>query len=222
MKKFTKYIPVVYIIGLIIELTINCIAYYGTRLIVGNSYHYNLSNAFDDMVPIVPWMVLIYFGSYIFWALNYVLGCVQDAKTVYRFLSADFLAKIVCLIIFLVFPTTNTRPEIVGSGFFDEFMRFLYSADAADNLFPSIHCLTSWFCVIAVRENKKIPNWYKWVSVIIALAICVSTLTTKQHVIYDVIGGVALAEISYQIIDKVGFSKHYRRCIEKIGQVFNK
>ena len=74
MKKFMKYIPLVYIIGLIIELTINCIAYYGTRLIVGDNYHYNLSNAFDDMVPIVPWMVLIYFGSFIFWALNYVLG----------------------------------------------------------------------------------------------------------------------------------------------------
>ena len=88
-------------------------------------------------------------------------------------------------------------------------MRLLYEVDAADNLFPSIHCLTSWLCVIAVRGNEKIPKWYRAASVLIALSICVSTLTTKQHVIADGIAGVLLAEGSYFLTKKSGFLKWY-------------
>lgn len=220
IKKY--FIPIEFVIGLVFELTLNCLTYFGTRLIVGSRYHHDLTNPIDDMFPLVPFMITIYWGCYIFWGLNYILGCKQEENTVYKFLSADCLAKIVCLIIFIVYPTTNVRPDIVGHGIFDELIRMLYSVDAADNLFPSIHCLTSWFCFIAVRENKNIPKTYKWISFVIAILICISTLTTKQHVILDVIGGVGLAEVSYQIVDKIGFCKQYRRCIKKIGQIFNK
>lgn len=72
--------------------------------------------------------------------------------------------------------------------------RMLYSIDAADNLFPSIHCLVSWFCFLAVKGQKKIPIWYKAVSFILAVLVFLSTLFTKQHVIVDVAGGIFLAQ----------------------------
>ncbi len=96
-------------------------------------------------------------------------------------------------------------------------MVWLYRTDAADNLFPSIHCLTSWFCFIAVRENKKIPGWYKTVSILLALSVCVSTLTTKQHVLIDVVVGIVLAEGSYLFVEKSGFSLWYLEYISKIN-----
>lgn len=40
-------------------------------------------------------------------------------------------------------------------------MRFVYAVDAADNLFPSIHCLVSWFCYIGLRGRRDIPVWYR-------------------------------------------------------------
>ena len=119
-------------------------------------------------------------------------------------------------LLFLAFPTTNIRPEIADTGLMNKLMLLLYSIDPANNLFPSIHCLTSWFCVIAVRKQKDIPNWYKYVSVIIALAICVSTLTTKQHVIYDAIAGVGLAELSYFFVEKSGILVPYRKLVASI------
>ena len=96
--------------------------------------------------------------------------------------------------IFLAYPTTNTRPVIEGSGFWDLLAGWLYSIDAADNLFPSIHCLVSWFCFLAVKGQKKIPIWYKAVSFILAVLVFLSTLFTKQHVIVDVAGGIFLAQ----------------------------
>jgi len=96
-------------------------------------------------------------------------------------------------------------------------MRLLYRIDAADNLFPSIHCLTSWFCYIAVRKNKKISEGYRYLSLFIALSICMSTLTTKQHVIVDVAGGIGLSEISYFLVEKTGFARRYRSAVLKIS-----
>lgn len=48
----------------------------------------------------------------------------MDKRHCYRFLMADWLAKAVCFICYVVYPTTNTRPEIVGSDIWAQLMRF--------------------------------------------------------------------------------------------------
>ncbi len=53
--------------------------------------------------------------------------------------------------------------------------------------------------MIAVRKQNKIPAWYKALSVVMAILVFVSTLTTKQHVIVDVVAGMLLAEFGYMI-----------------------
>lgn len=210
-----RIIPKIMRIPLILALVCNGLAYYGTRLLMSDRVHYDISSGLDEKIPLVPWTIVIYWGCYLFWVVNYVIGCRQEKEKAFRFISADFLAKIVCLLCFLVFPTTNTRPVIEGSSIWDELMRILYRVDAADNLFPSIHCLTSYFCFVAVRDNEKIPRWYRGLSLLITAAICVSTLTTKQHVIIDVAAGVLLAEVSWQFVDKSGFSRGYAHVVTK-------
>lgn len=215
MKEKRQLVPGLMWIPLLLALVCNAIAYYGSRIFTSERVHYNLSNNLDAQIPFVPWTVLIYFGCYVFWVINYVIGCRQEREEAFHFISADFLAKLVCLLCFLIFPTTNTRPTIEGTSIWDGLMRMLYRMDAADNLFPSIHCLTSYFCFIAVRDNKKIPQWYKTMSFLITVSICISTLTTKQHVLIDVIAGVALAEGSYRFVKRTGFSKRYADVITR-------
>lgn len=184
--------------------------------------HYDISTVLDDKIPLVAGTVVIYFGCYLFWAVNYVIGCRQKQTEAFRFISADLLAKFVCMICFMVFPTTNTRPVIAGDSFFEQAMKWLYQIDAADNLFPSIHCLTSWFCFIAVRKNEKIPVWYRMGSFLLAVSVCISTLTTKQHVLIDVIAGITLAEGSYWLTDKSGFALHYQKWMCRADQIWEK
>lgn len=62
--------------------------------------------------------------------INYVIGCRQDKQTAYRFLAADFFAKIVCLICFVAFPTTNTRPDIAVTSVWDAVLRYTYCTAA--------------------------------------------------------------------------------------------
>ena len=194
LKKITGIVPAYGFFPLVFSFVFNCLVYSGSRAVAGSWYHHNIESNFDLRLPFLPQFLIIYFGCYIFWAANYILAARQDREEVYRFFTADFISRCVCLVIFLAYPTTNTRPMIEGSGFWDLLAGWLYSIDAADNLFPSIHCLVSWFCFLAVKGQKKIPIWYKAVSFILAVLVFLSTLFTKQHVIVDVAGGIFLAQ----------------------------
>lgn len=210
------------LICLSFTLICNWFAYFGTRFFTGGQFHYDLTGLVEEKIPFLPWTILIYWGCYFYWGANYLLGGLQEEREVHRFYSADFLAKCVCLAVFLIFPTTNVRPDVEGTGIFAEGMRLLYRVDAADNLFPSIHCLTSWLCLIAVRRSEKIPMGYRIFSLICTAAICLSTLTTKQHVIWDVVGGIALAEGSYLLVRKSGFEKMYGRWVQKVEEFLDR
>ena len=187
------------LVPLIMALLCNFAVYSGCNALTRNWNLHSLAIPLDNQIPLIPWTIVIYFGCYIFWIIGYLYNAAMDKRHCYRFLMADWLAKAVCFICYVVYPTTNTRPEIVGSDIWAQLMRFLYSMDAADNLFPSIHCLVSWLCYIGIRGNKKVPQWIRTTFCICAIAVFISTLTTKQHVIYDVVAGVILIEVTYRI-----------------------
>ena len=169
----------------------------------------------DQQIPVIPWTIVIYFGCYLVWIVNYLIAASREKEFVWRFFAADVLARLVCMAFYLLLPTTNVRPSIPEQGFWNQMLALLYQMDAADNLFPSIHCLNSWFCYIAVRSRREIPRWYQRFSFWAALAVFVSTLTTKQHVIADVIGGALLAEVTWQIAGRTHLGAWYGMILER-------
>ncbi len=197
-------------------LFFNLAPYNGARLFTKNWHHFDMTTALDGLVPFVPWTVLIYFGCYIFWAISYYTVALGPREDRYRFFCGVTMAKILSFVIFLAIPTTNVRPELAGElNIFERIMEFLYTIDSADNLFPSFHCLVSWFCWVGVRKRPDIPAALRVCSLVIAIAICISTLTTKQHVIADVIISIAMAEGFYLLagIKKItaAFEKTFTR-----------
>ena len=115
-------------------------------------------------------------------------------------------------------PTTNVRPTFDINSSSTWLMSFLYNIDKPTNLFPSIHCLVSWFCYIGIRKNKSIPLWYRTFTMFFAIAIMVSTQVTKQHYIYDVIGGVLIAEITYYISNHISLYKYFELFFTNINK----
>ena len=199
IKRLLGAIPTYSIVPLLVTVLWNQMVYNGSHLIAGGWRHYDITMAWENKIPFQPWTILIYFGAFLFWIGLYIYCACQEKEKAHRLLCADFLGKVVCLACFLLFPTTNVRPEVAGGGLFAALMRFLYWVDAPVNLFPSIHCLVSWLCFIGVRRDKKRSLAFKLLVLAGAVAICLSTLTTKQHVFWDVVSGVGLAELTYWI-----------------------
>jgi membrane-associated phospholipid phosphatase len=199
IKKMLNLIPKYAIKPLILCVIVNFSIYSGVRLFYKNRIFYDLTSFLDNRIPIIPAFVVIYFGCYLFWIVNYILISTVSKEHCYRLAMADLSGKLICGIIYILFPTTNIRPDITSSGIFVDMLKYLYTIDAANNLFPSIHCLVSWYCYAGLRDSKTIPGWYRNFSLFIAIMIFISTLTTKQHVIIDVFGGVMLAELTWQL-----------------------
>jgi membrane-associated phospholipid phosphatase len=57
--------------------------------------------------------------------------------------------------------------------------------------FPSFHVVLALLCPRALWYSR-----WRWLAALIALAICISTVTTGWHYVTDVIGGIAVAAMS--------------------------
>ena len=96
----------------------------------------------------------------------------------------------------------------------DSFMRFLYWIDPGDNIFPSLHCMIAWLCWVSIRGNKQVPLLWRIMTLIMAILVCLSTLTTRQHVLLDVFGGILLSEFCYCLSDFPMLHKSYTRLVD--------
>ena len=129
--------------------------------------------------------------------IGFVLILRSGTENAFRFLCAHCIALLIALGFFLLLPTTNTRPQIEGGGLWNFGMRLIYALDTPDNLFPSLHCELSWLCYLALKKTPGIPRWGKVSALVFTLLVFVSTLTTKQHILIDVVGGWVIGEISF-------------------------
>ena len=195
-------------------VTWNCLVYSLTGMIAASWKHYDFTMNIDRRVPLIPAFVVIYLACYLFWIANYIVIARQGREHCMRFVTADMLSRLVCCLFFLIMPTTNVRPVLEGNDIFTRLLGLVYQIDSPVNLFPSIHCLVSWFCYIGIRGQKKVPGWYRAFSCIMAILVFISTQVTKQHYIVDVIGAVALAEGAYY------FGMH-TKCYLKVEHVMD-
>lgn len=175
----------------------------------------NVMTPLDERIPLRPEWIVVYFGAYIFWVVNYWLIARRDKERWFRFLSGYIAASVVVFLAFTLVPTTMTRPEITGDGFWPWVMRFLYAVDPPLNLAPSLHCFASWQCAIALHSDRKTPLWYRVFSYVFALMVCASTLLVRQHCLLDVVTGVALAQISYLVSCRWNVHRPLMRAFDK-------
>jgi membrane-associated phospholipid phosphatase len=149
----------------------------------------------DSHVPFVPATVLIYTSEYFFFAFVY-FG-LRDQDNLSRYLYAFFFLQVASALIFLGFPTIYPRglypiPDDLP-GWLHGIWIWLRKVDRPTNCFPSLHVSSVFLSALAFRsgDQKKLS----WVFLIWAGLIALSTLTTKQHYLADILSGAALALI---------------------------
>lgn len=175
----------------------NVLVFFGTRPINRLYPAHSLSTSLDELIPFLPWFVLFYILAYLQWVLCYFVTLRHSRALACETLSVNLIAKTVCLICFLAFPTATVRPEVAGSGVWNTLVRWIYVLDEPDNLFPSIHCLESWISMRSLWRAEEIPIPVQIANGVLTLFVCASTLFVKQHVLPDVFGGILAVELGY-------------------------
>ncbi len=147
-------------------------------------------------IPFLVWSIWIYiilYPVYLIWALWSYKDEIEMNKTLYGFLV---LTLISCSI-FIVFPVIYPRqfyPLPLSNDISTLIFRGMRELDKPSNCFPSLHVgLCYLFCFGFLKESKT--KYY--ISLFVSTLIAISTLTTKQHYIYDIVGGFFLALAIY-------------------------
>ena len=186
--------------------------------------HTSLALPVDALIPFLPWTISIYFSCFAFWFAVYRLVAGLSREEADRFFCANLLSKGFCLLFFVFFPTAIERPVLGNSSIWEALVHFLYRFDTPDNLFPSVHCLIAWLCWVGIRRNRKISLPWRVSALVMALAVCISTLTLHQHVLADVFGGILLCEICWLIAGISALRNLYTRfadcLIQKLQALF--
>ena len=202
-RKLDDFLPSYTRIPLVSMVCVHGLVYYATRLVTQKMPHYDFSLPVDGVIPFIPAFSVIYVLAYVQWVVGYILIARDSRELCCRVISGEIMSKLICMALFLLVPTTMARAKIVSDGFFDRIVGTIYRLDAADNLFPSIHCLESWVCFRGAMQMKNTKPWYRYFTLLFSLLVFASTVLIKQHVTVDIAGGILTAEIGQQIAQKI-------------------
>lgn len=143
----------------------------------------------DKIIPLVPWTFLIYLSEYLL-----ILGVIiqlKDRQHFFSFARMSFGTVILCGICFMLYPTTYPRPSYppVENVVVNFFMSLVGGLDTPKNCMPSMHVAVA---TLGAYSARHLPPRYVLFYSLWALAIMICTLTTKQHYVVDILGGIAV------------------------------
>ncbi|MCS5710322.1 phosphatase PAP2 family protein [Candidatus Berkiella aquae] len=155
----------------------------------------------DTQIPWLPWTVIIYLSQYVFLLLAVLYSPNQRiaTQTYYGYLLATLLAG--C--IFILYPTQLPRvflPQQDTHLVIYYLYQFLYFSDTPYNCFPSLHTTLALFALISLKQRNA---FWQIVAPLWGFAIILSTLTTKQHCLLDVLAGMLLFLLCIGLYQKV-------------------
>lgn len=145
----------------------------------------------DRWLPVIPASAWVYFSLWVYICLPSSLMC--SAKALGYYLMGAFLLSVSGLSIFYFMPTAVPSWEIDWSLY--PMLEFLKASDASGNACPSLHvafAVYSGFWMTRMFRLLDLSRLWILVNVSWCVLIILSTMTTKQHVLIDVICGTAL------------------------------
>jgi hypothetical protein len=150
--------------------------------------------AFDHWLPFTPQALWVYVSLWLY------IGIAPGLMPAFRPLVMHGLwAGALCasgLGLFYLFPTeVPARPLAVAAG---GAFALLQGVDAPGNACPSLHVATALFSagwIDRMLREVQAPRALRWLNGVWFVAIAWSTMATRQHVLLDVAGGLALGAL---------------------------
>ncbi len=157
----------------------------------------------DDKIPFISVFAIPYFLWFGYVAVAFCYTYLHDKQEYLRACGFLFTGMTIFLVISTVYPNGHYMRYGVtlGSGVFDQMVRWLWETDTATNLFPSIHVFNSIGAHIALTrsENLRDNKVVKYTSFTLMCSIILATVFIKQHSVFDVMTALLMALVLYPI-----------------------
>lgn len=151
----------------------------------------------DGLIPFWPGSIWIYLSLYLLMPIGPLL--LDLRSDLLRYASGILFICGLSGLIFLFFPTVCPRPNYPpGEGLY----HLLTKLDKPLHAFPSLHAAYAVYGTLWAVEVARKMNTHPAIPVLLGLwtvAILLATLTTKQHVLADLVGGFLLAGSAYYL-----------------------
>ncbi len=170
----------------------------------------------DLAIPFCEYFII----PYLFWFAYIALGIgyffIWSKQDYYKLCAFLFTGMTVFLIVSYVYPNGHyLRPlGFSHDNWCIRAVEWLYEADTATNLFPSIHVYNSLGVHIAITHSERLKEkkFCKGVSFAVCVLIILSTMFLKQHSVFDVVTAFIMAAIMHYFI--------YRQAYQKVAAAF--
>ncbi|HEY1088504.1 MAG TPA: phosphatase PAP2 family protein [Archangium sp.] len=152
----------------------------------------------DLAVPFMPWTVFIYLSDY--FLLFVAFQFCRSRASADRFLVTLFSVIFTATLLHWAYPVGFPRelyplPDGLPLGPFKA-MELLRIFDAETSCLPSLHVAAAVLGPLLI--SREAPKAFPWLMTW-AIAISLSTLTTKQHYVLDVVAGATLAVAAWLV-----------------------
>jgi membrane-associated phospholipid phosphatase len=166
-------------------------AYFGIGYVQRPRSTTMLALPMDRTIPFLPWTVWCYLP---FYAAIFVMGMAGfRSKRLFHRSLVGVLATIVVgaaghLLVAAEYPRPTLPSPPPDASF--AFLAWLQAVDPPGNVFPSLHVAQTSAIALVLRRDRPVLGG---LAVVMAAMLALSTLTTKQHFVVDVVAGLAIA-----------------------------
>ncbi len=154
---------------------------------------------FEEALPLVPWTIWPYLTSFL--VMVYIFFDVRELDHLHRLAYAFLALQLVSNVIFVFWPVSLPRELYPVPDDVDPVTRWLFgyvrAVDTTRNCLPSLHvanCTLISLVYVKEKQPLKLVLACAWL-----LLVSFSTLGTKQHYLWDVVGGFALAALLFRL-----------------------
>ncbi len=166
-----------------------------------------LRTRLDDALPFWPWTAWCYLPFYAGTFLIAIGGFRRRwlfDRTVKAVLMVMFVGALGHLFVHAEYPRTVLHPPYADLS--SAFLASVQHIDPPGNVFPSLHVAhTTMLSLLLIKDRPILGR----VALVMATMLAISTLTTKQHFVADVLSGYLLAFLGrwFALRDDSGSSK---------------
>ena len=155
----------------------------------------------DHAIPFVGWTIFIYYTIFLFYVALPLSAPRTDKGCRELFVTMQFIAMsswLAYLVFFFLPAEVDMRWQVVEAGgtqgWLGPFYAWFHWLDRPYNSWPCLHVAQTFLAAIGMthwwtRDGHKVRILALW---ILWIALALSTLTTKQHFLWDVLTGFVL------------------------------